>query len=335
MARTIPELLEQFAPEIREAFLEAVRDITDQAQIGEMARALERGDLVGAYEALYIERAAFGNFTRAIGTAYNAGGIATIGGFGRLRDSSGARFVVRFDGRNRRAEEWLQSHSSTLVTRIVDEQRDVIREHLRTGMEAGQNPRTVALDVAGRINAATGKREGGVVGLSGPMERYVANARNELISGDLSAYLTRARRDKRFDRTVIKALKAGKAIPADVASKIVNRYSDSLLKLRAETIARTEAMASLHAAQDEATRQLVDSGKVSEGQIIRIWDATADKRTRDDHEEADGQQTGLNGLFTVGGVAMRYPGDPMGGAKNVINCRCHLTVRVDWLAGVE
>lgn len=335
MARTILELLDQFAPEIRDAFIEAVRDISDQAQIGEIERALNKGDIIGAYEALYVEKSAFSRFSRVIGNAYDAGGIATIDGLGRLRDQSGARFVVRFDGRNRRAEEWLKDHSSNLVTRIVDEQRTVIRDHLRNGMEAGQNPRNVALDVAGRINAATGRREGGVVGLSAPMERYVANARAELVSGDMRAYLARVRRDKRFDRTVIKALNAGKGLPAEVASKIVNRYSDSLLKLRAETISRTEALASLHAAQNEATLQLIDTGKVSADQVTRIWDATEDKRTRPDHVEANGQSVGLYQAFEIGGTRMMYPGDPAGGAANVINCRCNLTIRVDWLAGVK
>ncbi len=30
----------------------------------------------------------------------------------------------------------------------------------------------------------------------------------------------------------------------------------------------------------------------------------------------------MNESFTVGGVKMKYPGDPNGGAENVCNCRC-------------
>jgi hypothetical protein len=285
--------------------------------------------------ALHIDEAAFRVFERALEQAYIAGGSATIDAGGVLRDATGTRFIVRFDARNLRAEQWLKQHSSALVTRIVAEQRAAIRQHLEDGMTAGRNPRAMALDIAGRINADTGKREGGIVGLSDPQERAVTRARQELEAGDFAAYRQRKLRDARFDRTIASAENNGKPLTQEQIDKIINRYADRLLNLRGVTIARTEALASLHAAQHEALLQMIDTGKIRADQVTRIWDATGDRRTRFDHAVADGQETGVNGLFTIGGRAMKYPGDPAGGAAQVINCRCHVRLKFDWLKGVR
>lgn len=332
---SIEELLDKHEPRIRDAFRAAIDEITNKAQIGQIVEALERGDINGAIEAIYLDNAAFSAFEAALSAAFEEGGAGTIDGLGRVRDPTGTRFVIRFNGRNLRAERILREFSSDLVTRIVQEQRDTIRSRLEDGMQRGDNPRTVALDITGRINRATGRREGGVVGLSGPQEQYVRRAREELESGDFSAYLERQRRDKRFDRTVLKAAREGKPLTQAQIQKMVARYSDSLLKLRGETIGRTEALASLHRAQYEALQQLVDTGKVSANQIRRIWDATGDRRTRFSHALADGQSVGFSEAFEVGGRRMMYPGDPQGGPENVINCRCAVKIRIDYLANLQ
>lgn len=332
---TIPDLLATFGPRLRRAFLAAVQEIADQAQIGQITRALERGDIQGAVDALYLDRAAYRTFEAEIAAAYGGGGAATIENLPAIREPDGGRFIIRFDVRNFRAEQWLLEHSSSLVTRTVADQRQALREALRSGMERGDNPRTVALDVAGRMNRVTGRREGGIVGLSAAQERAVEAARRELQNGEYAAYRSRTRRDKRFDRTIARAEREGRPLTATDIRKITARYSDRLLKLRGDTIARTEALTSLHAAQYEAIQQLVDSGKVTANQVRRVWDATGDTRTRFSHLAADGQSVGLNEPFVMpSGATLRYPGDPNGPAEEIVNCRCAVKIRIDFLANV-
>lgn len=331
----LSDLLDKYEPSIAKAFLAAIQEITSGAQIGRIAEALERGDVNAAIEAISLDRAAFGAFEEAIRQAYIDGGLTTVNGLPTIRNPDGSRFVVRFDVRNLRAEQWLREHSSRLVTRITEEQRALIRLHVEAALREGRNPKTVALDIIGRINRATGRREGGIVGLSAPQERAVAKALEELIAGEYSAYLRREQRDKRFDRTIAKAQREGRQLTREEAGKIVARYSDNLLNLRGMTIGRTEALASLHEAQYEALKQLVDSGKVKANQVRRIWDSAGDVRVRFDHAVADGQSVGLDEDFTIGGRAMRYPGDPRGGPDQVINCRCVARTRIDFLANVR
>lgn len=180
----------------------------------------------------------------------------------KLRDPQGQRIVFRFGVRNPEAEAWLQQHSATLVTRIVDDQREAIRTALAEGLAQGRNPKQLVPGIVGRVSRVTGKREGGIIGLTALQERFVASARQELISSDLQAYLTRERRDKRFDRTIVAAIKSGKPLDRDTIDRIVGRYSDRLLELRGEMLSRTETMAALGKSRDDAMKQAIHAGKV-------------------------------------------------------------------------
>jgi len=246
--------------------------------------------------------------------------------------------VARFDGRNPRAEAFLKTQSSELIVGILDDSRTSIREVLRSGMQEGRNPRRVALDIVGRLNR--GKREGGLIGLSPKDIDASQLAHAQLRSGDpeqLRAYLRRKARDKRFDATVKKAIRDGKPVPAEKAAKITGRYRDKLLRLRGETIARTEMLRSLHEAQDEGLRQLIDAGKLRPEQVTRVWDTSGDARVRPSHAAIDETPAGLDGVFVTGdGSSLKYPGDTSleAGPEDVINCRCHLRVEIDYMQGL-
>lgn len=337
MARqTLDDLLNQYEPRLAAAFRAAIREISSQASIKEIEAALIAGDIARAIDAMYVEPAAFAQFETVIAEGYGAGGTNTSQNLGQLRDAEGTRFVFRFDVRNHEAERWLREHSTNLVSGIVQEQRQIIRRHMEEGMAAGRNPRSVALDITGRINKVTGQREGGIIGLSDPQERAVVNARNDLEEGNYSRYFSRDRRDRRFDKLVARAARDGELLPKDQITKITNRYSDRLLNLRAETIARTEMLGSLHAAQNEALRQLVSTGKVRADQIKRVWKATRDARTRDSHRGANDQVVGLNEPFVMPtGARLMHPGDPSGPPEEIVNCRCTVTTRIDYLSGLR
>jgi hypothetical protein len=332
---TIASLLDEWEPKIRQAFLSSVDEIRSKAEIGRIADMLERGDIHAALRAVHLDPAAFKDLDGAISGSFNAGGSATAGNLPILRDAGGGLVIVRFDGRNIEAENILRTQSSNLVTNIIEDQRTMLRNTLTSGMEAGSNPRTVALDIVGRYNRLTGQREGGFIGLTAAQQQTVAKLSAGLLSGDEQAlrdYLTLARRDKRFDRAVLKALEEGKPLDKPTIDRIVSRYKDGLLKLRGETIGRTEALSSLHNAQNEAIRQAILSGAVKPEQVRRIWRSAADDRVRESHRFMNGQSVGLYERFPNG---LLYPGEPGAPASEVINCRCNLDIRIDFLANIR
>lgn len=219
------------------------------------------------------------------------------------------------------------------MAEITEDQRAAIRETIAAGLAAGRNPRAVAFDLAGRLDRVTGKRIGGIIGLTSRQAEYVRAAREQLLTGD-SEYFKRALRDKRFDRSVRRAFDAGRGLSASDADAITGRYSDRLLSHRAEVIARTESIAALHAGQVEGMQQVIDGGKVRADQVTKIWDATGDKRTRHTHLAMDGQSVGFGQPFvSPSGAMMMYPHDTSLGApaSEIVQCRCFMQIRVRYL----
>lgn len=97
-------------------------------------------------------------------------------------------------------------------------------------------------------------------------------------------------------------------------------------KNNAMRIARTEA----HRIQCKATADAQFRAKEKGADVVKQWDASLDKRTRDSHVQVDGEIRELDERFSNG---LRYPGDPSGGASEVINCRCALLQRARWALG--
>lgn len=332
------ELLDRYEPMLAEAFRKAVEDLRSAADLQRVILALSRNDIAGAIEALHLDPAAYQPLYEAIQQAYNAGGVTAASTIPPIKDWNSAAVVIRFDGRNPRAEAWLRDHSSRMITRTVDDQREAVRTAMTRAMQEGVNPRTAALDIVGRVNRATGGREGGVLGLSAPQEQAVSRAKAELASSDpadLKNYLTRVRRDKRFDRTVAKAIREETKVPADVASKAVTRYGARLLQLRGEVIGKNEAFAALAEAKHEAYAQAIESGKLSASAVKKKWRHFASEHPRAQHIIMNGQTVGFDEQFVLpDGTTMRFPHDPSAPIGHTAGCHCQGDYVVDFLAGL-
>ena len=322
--RLFRELAARYGQEVALAFMAAVRDITRQVEVQKLILALERRDLDAAMQALHIDRAAFQPLEAKLVEAFTAGGQGAVATM-----PAAVSIGFRFDPGNQRAAAIIREMAGTLITRLTEGEIDQARAFLADGMARGAGPRSVALDLVGRISRATGQRTGGLIGLSGPYRDYVATARAELASTDparLRNYLTRKQRDRRFDRAVSRAIETGKPVPAETARTAVTRYSARLVRLRGEIIARTEGLPAIRAAKHEAFQQLVDDGRIDVMDIVRGWSTTEDGRQRDTHDAMNGQEVrGLDMPFTSpSGAQMMFPGDTSRGApaSEIVACRC-------------
>ena len=88
-------------------------------------------------------------------------------------------------------------------------------------------------------------------------------------------------------------------------------------------IARTEG----HRIQVQGTMDACYKAKDKGADVVKQWDSTLDGRTRESHAAVDGEIRELDKHFSNG---LMFPGDPSGGAAEVVNCRCALLQRARW-----
>jgi hypothetical protein len=55
---------------------------------------------------------------------------------------------------------------------------------------------------------------------------------------------------------------------------------------------------------------------------MKMWVTMGDLKVRAWHQIAHGQTVAVTMVFVVMGEMLKYPGDPNGSAKNIVNCRC-------------
>ena len=316
--------LDKYDDEIEKAFLDAIYAHGTSINLIALIDALERGDIEGAVNIAAIPKAALYPVDGAITAAYVTGGQMI----------QPPKFAANFgfDGRNPRAQQWGANNAARLVVEISNDQRNGLRTVISENITMG--PRQTALMVTGRMNPATRRREGGVVGLNSHQMKTVANVRADLVNLSPN-YFTRTLRDKRFDPMVKKAIETGKPLSAVDVDRITGRYADRALNHRGKVIARTESINALRAGRREGVIQAVEQGAVSSERITRRWSATLDKRTRPDHAQIDGQEVdGMDTPFTFpDGSQALYPGDDSlgAGADQTAQCRCYDEYIVDWL----
>ena len=125
----------------------------------------------------------------------------------------------------------------------------------------------------------------------------------------------------RLARKISSLIETGRANNLTL-NEIARSVSDSFLPIsrsRAALISRTET----HNASSYANNLYHEQVQQDLGvKMLKKWVATGDARTRTAHSLASGQIVDMNEDFIVDGRPMGYAGDPKGGAKNTINCRC-------------
>ena len=335
LRRDLQSLIDKQQPATARAFHAAIRDITDRTVIRRIVSALRVGDVNAAIQALNIEAAVWAQLqSQTVATYSQAGGLVTAAQTWRLPD--GNKAIIRWDMANPVAETWVRNQSSELITRISNQTVEGVRAAIGNGYAAGKGPQSIALDIVGRIGA-TGVRSGGLVGLTVPQVNHVDSMRARLRSGDpkqLRAVLRMTKRDRRFDGIINRAVKDGTRITSAQVTRMTQRYSDRLLKLRGDTIARTETARAVEAGRLDSFRQGASKAQIPREAIYREWlhgGFSADERPS--HAAAHGRTIkGLDNPWDIGGALMMHPLDTSlgAGAEHVANCRCMQNIRVDY-----
>jgi hypothetical protein len=199
---------------------------------------------------------------------------------------------LRFDLTNPRATEFARTRSSQLVTNITNDVREVIRGIIGDGFAEGRTTRQMAKEI---------RR---VVGLTPRYATAVTNLRDRL---------------------------EAKGLDADTIDAKAEKYSAKLLRLRAQTIARTETIRASNAGQRELWRQAASGEGGSSGfdeplingiTARQIWIVTADDRLCPICEaipDMNSDGVPLGGMFET-------PDGPVDAPPAHVACRCALAL---------
>jgi SPP1 gp7 family putative phage head morphogenesis protein len=137
-----------------------------------------------------------------------------------------------------RVAKWVAEHSTELITNIGKNSREAIKHVLGEGINRGRHPLRMAKDL---------KRS---LGLNDRLAKAVMNRRLSLEKADM---------------------------PLTKVDKIVKKYSEKLLKYRAELIARTESMTAINQGRLDLWKQL-EEDEAFPDPMEQEWLTSADER---------------------------------------------------------
>lgn len=145
-----------------------------------------------------------------------------------------------FDITNPRAVTWAQKYAATLALNLSAEAHQAVRSMVVTMFEQGVPPQAAAR----RIRA--------MIGLDRRYATAVLNYQQGLV--------------------------AKGTIPQNVVTELVDQYSQSLIKQRATTIARTESLRAAVKGQQLLWQEQIDKGILSADRVRQVWLVTPDDR---------------------------------------------------------
>lgn len=130
-------------------------------------------------------------------------------------------------------------------------------------------------------------------------------------------------KDKAWNRTKIagaitQGIIQGESIP-EIAQRIARQTSSSNMEAMTR-YART----AMTGAQNAGRMEMLHEAQDKDIKVKKKWLATLDSRTRDAHQELDGQVVDIDEPFHCSLGDIDYPGDPHADPANVYNCRCTL-----------
>jgi hypothetical protein len=292
-------------PGLRSAILSAIQKLAKGMTLAGMERYLENGDIDGLLDELLgtaVVARAFYQARKLAREGVTMAATAVTNGTPVLR-----RINIRFDELDPRVLEAVRTIETGSFAYYQGQMGDALRQAAERGLTAGVSPRRVAQGLVDTL------------GLTPYQEGIIANFEGALRSGDYTKALGYELRPKAFDSTLKQAREAGKALTEGQIEQMTAGYRRRYKAYNAELQARTVALESQRVGGQLAWREAADE-LGPDYLVMKVWNATLDNRTRDEHRIMNKSIAPLDQPYSNGD---RWPGE-----SSPWNCRCIETYKV-------
>lgn len=300
----------KFSGKIRTALINSYREFLSRVSEDVIIAAYKRNGVMGLVElALSLEGELAKNVAPVLYDAWVQSGRIGISSL----PSGSTIGIVTFDTLPVGAISAAEAFRLALVSNITETTRETVTQAISYSLAAGRNPIQTARDFRAAI------------GLSPTQLSAVYNYRRLLEETSPEA-LDRDLRDARSDRSVARAIESGTPLDEAQIDSLTERYRQRMVQWRAQTIARTESLRAINMGEYESILAAHRAGKISPF-LRRFWIVSADERVRRNHlpiPQMNPSGVGIEESFQTPLGPLRYPLDPEGAARNVINCRCRV-----------
>jgi len=265
------DIADKAQPEVRAAFLEAIRRLRGTVKEAELRAAIETGNVREVLRVLDLDKTISEVMGQALAPpledAFIEAGRGSIPATLPPSAGGGAGITMRFDLANPQTSRVLANYNFGLIRQISDDTRAAIQRVVTDAFAFGGHPEEQARQIRASIGLTDGQAEA------------VSNFRTMLETGDRSA-LDRTLRDRRFDPTLDAALgeDAEKELTPEQINRMVDRYRERTINLRAKTIARTTTIDISNTANQAAWGQAADQGLLDRSKTRQGWLVTPDDR---------------------------------------------------------
>lgn len=212
-----------------------------------------------------------------------------------------ATFNLRFDLTNPRSIDYIDGHTARLVREVSAESRDAIQAIVRQGFTGGiEMPDGTLRNLTVPEQA---RRIRQVIGLTERQGRAVIRYADRLL--------------------------ADGSVRADRIDGLVDAYAERLLRLRAETISRTETIDALSQGQQLLWEEAREQGFLDPERMVKFWIITPDDKLC---AKICAKMTGQRAYAEIDEPFATPVGPKMGPTAHP-NCRCAASLkrRPDWM----
>lgn len=282
----LTRLADKLAPALRRAFLAAIKKAQDHIDLEALASAIEANQLTAAEAAVKIGSFAenYGELAPQLRASFLVGsGLA-------IRELAQSGISLSFNLVNPHAVQYAETHLAEIVQPFKADAKELIATFIAKATSGETTPSGAAKDIKDLIG----------------------------LDGSIADKTGRVWRLEKFWRELV-----SQGVPEKDITRRVERYKNSLLRERAEVIARNETHKAAGAGQQAAWDEAARKGYIDKTEQSKVWIVTWDEVLCPLCEPMDGMAVGMDEAFDT-------PNGPMDWPDMHPQCRCSANlVRTD------